>query len=66
MVKLANALSQFMPKPILVLGDYLLDTYTFGRIRRISPEAPVPVLETISHEVRPGGAGNVADRKSVV
>lgn len=59
MVKLAGALSSLLPCPILVLGDFFLDTYTFGNIRRISPEAPVPVMEVLSHEARPGGAGNV-------
>ncbi len=44
---------------VLVLGDFLLDTYTIGRVRRISPEAPVPVLEVKAQESRPGGAGNV-------
>jgi len=60
MVKLTGALSSLLPSPILVLGDFFLDTYTFGNIRRISPEAPVPVMEVLSHEARPGGAGNVA------
>lgn len=43
----------------LVIGDYLLDSYTKGDVRRISPEAPVPVLHVRSQETRPGGAGNV-------
>lgn len=37
----------------------MLDTYTTGRVKRISPEAPVPVMEVLSQESRPGGAGNV-------
>jgi D-beta-D-heptose 7-phosphate kinase/D-beta-D-heptose 1-phosphate adenosyltransferase len=41
------------------LGDFMLDTYTTGRVKRISPEAPVPVMEVHSQESRPGGAGNV-------
>ena len=50
-----------MVKPFtaLVLGDFMLDTYTHGRVKRISPEAPVPILEITSQESRPGGAGNV-------
>ena len=44
---------------ILVVGDFLLDTYTTGLVRRISPEAPVPVLEVKKQESQPGGAGNV-------
>ncbi len=44
----------------MVLGDFLLDTYTTGKVRRISPEAPVPIMEVLRQEARPGGAGNVA------
>jgi len=44
----------------MVIGDLMLDTYTIGKARRISPEAPVPVLHVQSEEHRPGGAGNVA------
>ncbi|MDE3045168.1 MAG: HldE protein [Verrucomicrobiota bacterium] len=47
------------PFRALVLGDFLLDSYTSGRVKRISPEAPVPVLEVLKQESRPGGAGNV-------
>jgi D-beta-D-heptose 7-phosphate kinase/D-beta-D-heptose 1-phosphate adenosyltransferase len=46
---------------ILVIGDVMLDKFTVGRVSRISPEAPVPVL-TFSHETtRLGGAANVAN-----
>ena len=45
---------------VLVAGDAMLDEYWFGEAGRISPEAPVPVVETRSSERRPGGAGNVA------
>ena len=55
-----NLSKTFQPFKVLVLGDFLLDTYTTGKVRRISPEAPVPVMEVIRHEARPGGAGNVA------
>lgn len=44
---------------LLVLGDLMLDRYTWGRTRRVSPEAPVVVLEADTWEVRPGGAGSV-------
>jgi len=44
----------------LVVGDVMLDRYWFGRVDRISPEAPVPVLEVKSEESRAGGAANVA------
>ncbi len=45
---------------ILVVGDVILDRYLYGRVERISPEAPVPVVEVEGEEVRLGGAGNVA------
>lgn len=45
---------------ILVLGDLMLDRYTYGVAARISPEAPVLVVKTISREIRLGGAANVA------
>ncbi len=59
MVKLAKTFRHFQPFNALVLGDFMLDTYTTGRVKRISPEAPVPVMEVIRQESRPGGAGNV-------
>jgi D-beta-D-heptose 7-phosphate kinase/D-beta-D-heptose 1-phosphate adenosyltransferase len=45
-------------KKILVIGDFMLDVYTFGDVHRISPEAPVPVLRVVEESRRPGGAGN--------
>ncbi len=45
---------------VLVLGDLMLDRYLRGEVRRISPEAPVPVLDLKKSENRLGGAGNVA------
>lgn len=59
MVKLAGTFNSFRPFRVLVLGDFMLDTYTTGRVKRISPEAPVPIMEVIRRESRPGGAGNV-------
>jgi D-beta-D-heptose 7-phosphate kinase/D-beta-D-heptose 1-phosphate adenosyltransferase len=46
---------------ILVLGDLMLDRYTYGNAQRISQEAPVIVLRADRHEARPGGAANVAN-----
>ena len=43
-----------------VIGDVMLDTYMWGRVDRISPEAPVPVVVLDEKEYRIGGAGNVA------
>lgn len=45
---------------ILVAGDSMLDRYWTGKVERISPEAPVPVLQVTSETVRAGGAANVA------
>ena len=45
---------------VAVVGDLMLDTYFFGRVDRISPEAPVPVVAHQYQEERIGGAGNVA------
>jgi D-glycero-beta-D-manno-heptose-7-phosphate kinase len=47
-------------KRVMIVGDVMLDHYTFGAVTRISPEAPVPVVEVISEEYVLGGAGNVA------
>ena len=45
---------------VAVLGDLMLDTYFFGQVDRVSPEAPVPVVAHQRQEERIGGAGNVA------
>jgi len=45
---------------VLILGDIMLDEYLFGRVDRISPEAPVPVVEIQSDKLLLGGAANVA------
>lgn len=60
MVKLSGLLRRFGPVKMLVIGDLMLDTYTTGKVRRISPEAPVSVLHVQKEESRAGGAGNVA------
>jgi rfaE bifunctional protein kinase chain/domain len=51
--------SHFAGKRIIVLGDLMLDEFIFGRVRRISPEAPVPVVEVEKQTLALGGAGNV-------
>lgn len=56
-----QALEAALPRlRILVIGDLMLDRYHFGRVTRISPEAPVPVVDVERTENRPGGAANVA------
>ncbi len=57
---IGDLLDRFRGKRVLVLGDVMLDQYVWGRVERISPEAPVPVLEAQSEELRLGGAANVA------
>jgi rfaE bifunctional protein kinase chain/domain len=44
---------------VLIVGDLMLDQFVWGRVDRISPEAPVPVVHVTNEDVRPGGAGNV-------
>lgn len=45
---------------VMIVGDVMLDHYTFGSVTRISPEAPVPILQVSDEQYRLGGAGNVA------
>src|SRR5882672_1962629 len=45
---------------LLVIGDVMLDQFIWGRVSRISPEAPVPVVEFQRESFMPGGAANVA------
>jgi rfaE bifunctional protein kinase chain/domain len=60
MKNLNRILKGFSRRRILVLGDVMLDHYIWGRVERISPEAPVPVLDVQKEEYRLGGAANVA------
>src|SRR5262249_59659454 len=53
-------LGQFHGRSIIVLGDIMLDEFVWGKVRRISPEAPVPVVEVIEETYRLGGSANVA------
>jgi len=52
--------SGWSSKRVLVIGDIMLDRYTWGDVDRISPEAPVPVVRVMHQNDRPGGAGNAA------
>src|SRR6478672_9848557 len=52
--------SGFSDLKVAVVGDVMLDTYWWGKVERISPEAPVPVVAVTKREQRIGGAGNVA------
>jgi rfaE bifunctional protein kinase chain/domain len=59
-MSITNILEQFENIPVLVIGDVMIDAYLFGKVERISPEAPVPILDVQTKETRLGGAGNVA------
>jgi D-beta-D-heptose 7-phosphate kinase/D-beta-D-heptose 1-phosphate adenosyltransferase len=57
--RLGALVGRFAGVRVLVVGDLMLDRFIEGRVNRISPEAPVPVVHVIGEDVRPGGAGNV-------
>ncbi len=57
---MAIAKLNFSNLSVLIVGDVMVDFYLFGEVNRISPEAPVPVVEILSKESRLGGAANVA------
>jgi D-glycero-beta-D-manno-heptose-7-phosphate kinase len=70
---LRQILDRAASKRILVIGDLMLDEFVWGKVGRISPEAPVPVVEVTGESFFPGGAANVArnlrelvDRVSVI
>ena len=71
--RLRHILDRAAGKRILVIGDLMLDEFVWGKVGRISPEAPVPVVEVTGESFFPGGAANVArnlreflDRVSVI
>lgn len=45
---------------VAIIGDVMIDHYIIGRASRLSPEAPVPIVEVVKEDYRPGGAANVA------
>ncbi len=59
MSRLLSYLDKFPKAKILVVGDLMVDHYIWGNVSRISPEAPVPVVEVTDESIRPGGAANV-------
>lgn len=60
MINFQQLFSSFPTLKVGVIGDVMLDTYMWGKVDRISPEAPVPVVSLERKEYRIGGAGNVA------
>ncbi len=59
MSQLSSLIEKFSDLRVLVVGDLMVDAYTWGKVNRISPEAPVPVVNVVKRESRLGGAGNV-------
>ncbi len=58
--RLERILDRASSKRIMVIGDLMLDEFVWGKVGRISPEAPVPVVEVTGESFYPGGAANVA------
>jgi len=58
--RLRDLVRRFAGVRVLVVGDLMLDRFVRGRVERISPEAPVPVVHVLKEDAHPGGAGNVA------
>ncbi len=56
----SQLLRKFQRRRVLVVGDLMLDRYVYGSVSRISPEAPVPVVQVTKETSMPGGASNVA------
>lgn len=61
MDNLLNIISNLGSPRIMVIGDLMLDKYVWGEVKRISQEAPIPVINVSSEDVRPGGAGSVVN-----
>ncbi len=59
MTDINNLLDSFQDYTILIIGDVMIDSYIWGKVTRISPEAPVPVVTRNNSEYRLGGAANV-------
>ena len=59
MSNLPKIFSDFDRLKILIVGDVMLDSYIWGSVDRVSPEAPVPVVTVKKRDYRLGGAGNV-------
>jgi len=57
---LEEIFSAFNQMKVLIIGDVMIDSYVWGKVERISPEAPVPIIQVKKKEKRLGGAANVA------
>ncbi|HSO89329.1 MAG TPA: bifunctional ADP-heptose synthase [Draconibacterium sp.] len=58
--EITQIFDNFKQLHVIVIGDVMVDTYMWGKVERVSPEAPVPVVSVLNRENRPGGAGNVS------
>jgi len=58
---LDQLISKFKAAKVLVVGDVMIDAYLKGRVDRISPEAPVPILDVTQRDYRLGGAAKGAE-----
>jgi len=58
--RLRGIVERFAAQRVLVIGDVMLDEFVWGKVSRVSPEAPVPVVEVTRENWYPGGAANVA------
>src|SRR4026207_1755971 len=58
--RIRQVLDSARQRRVVVVGDVMLDQFIWGRVGRISPEAPVPVVEFERESFMPGGAANVA------
>src|SRR3954466_3646252 len=64
--RLLKLLDAFTGRRIAVIGDLIADEFIYGRVARVSREAPVLILQYDSTEILPGGAGNAASNVSAL
>ncbi len=57
--RVAQLFDKFKDQKVLIIGDVMLDSYMWGKVNRISPEAPIPIVSVSNTEFRLGGAANV-------
>jgi bifunctional ADP-heptose synthase (sugar kinase/adenylyltransferase) len=57
---MTDIFQKFNALNIMIIGDVMMDSYIWGKVERVSPEAPVPVVKVSNTENRLGGAANVA------
>jgi len=60
LTEINNIFEKFSAMQAIIIGDAMVDTYMWGIVERVSPEAPVPIVSVLNRESRIGGAGNVS------